>query len=395
MTEDRAHNIWGIALGTPRRLVRIDGSSRFGKIIPAPQVPAAAIARRRSREWHLAGPGQWRSGAIPARPAGDLSFPQDRSKASAARQARDDARRRGTGSRMRPRWAHRMAQRHACRTLTIQNGLPCSGVHALVFDAQGALWLYTQCGLVNDRGADLRKWWERGDARSSRSSVFDALDGVRSGAGRRSNRRASRAPDGRLWFANETVVQMIDPARQAANAIPPPVHIEQVVADRKSYPRLGLVRLPPLTSDLEIDYVGLSFVAPQKVRFRYRLEGRDRRLAGTGHAASGVLQRSPPGDVSLPCHRLQQRRPLERTRRRARHRHRSGLVSDERVSGAVRHRRRLVRRGRSISCACVRWRARSTPASTSGWRNALAWRAIFTTRCCRPCRAARWSSTTR
>src|SRR5262249_40936143 len=35
------------------------------------------------------------------------------------------------------------------------------------------------------------------------------------------------------------------------------------------------VRLPPLTRDLEIDYVALSFVAPQKVSFRYRLEGRD------------------------------------------------------------------------------------------------------------------------
>ena len=56
---------------------------------------------------------------------------------------------------------------------------------------------------------------------------------------------------------------------------PPPVHIEQVIADRKSYPAAGAVRLPPLTRDLEIDYVGLSFVAPQKVRFRYRLEGRD------------------------------------------------------------------------------------------------------------------------
>jgi hypothetical protein len=54
-----------------------------------------------------------------------------------------------------------------------------------------------------------------------------------------------------------------------------PVHIEHIVADRKSYPATGVVRLPPLTRDLEIDYVGLSFVAPQKVLFRYRLEGRD------------------------------------------------------------------------------------------------------------------------
>src|SRR5262249_18729462 len=59
------------------------------------------------------------------------------------------------------------------------------------------------------------------------------------------------------------------------NTIPPPVHIEQVIADRKSYLAASPVRLPALTRDLEIDFVGLSFVAPQKVLFRYHLEGHD------------------------------------------------------------------------------------------------------------------------
>jgi signal transduction histidine kinase len=160
------------------------------------------------------------------------------------------------------------------RTLTEKNGLPCGGVYTFTFDAQGTAWLYTQCGLVNIADAELRKWWERGDATIVEVNVFDALDGVRPGLSS-FQPRATRSADGRLWFANETVVQMIDPARQAGNAIPPPVHIEQVIADRKRYPFTPIVHLPPLTSDLEIDYVGLSFVAPQKVRFRYRLEGRD------------------------------------------------------------------------------------------------------------------------
>src|SRR5262249_42553693 len=72
-----------------------------------------------------------------------------------------------------------------------------------------------------------------------------------------------------------TVLQMLDPAHLRRNAVPPPVHVEQIVADRKIYPAAGVVRLPALTRDLEIDYVGLSFVAPQRVRFRFRLEGRD------------------------------------------------------------------------------------------------------------------------
>jgi signal transduction histidine kinase len=70
-------------------------------------------------------------------------------------------------------------------------------------------------------------------------------------------------------------LQVVDPDRFGRNSVPPPVHIEHVVADRTGYPAQRTLRLPPLTRDLEIDYVGLSFVAPQKVRFRYRLDGRD------------------------------------------------------------------------------------------------------------------------
>src|SRR5262249_36584497 len=82
-------------------------------------------------------------------------------------------------------------------------------------------------------------------------------------------------PDGRLWFTNDTAVQTLDPAHLAENTVRPPVHIEQIIADRKGYDATAGLRLPANTRDLEIDYVGLSFVAPQRVLFRYRLEGRD------------------------------------------------------------------------------------------------------------------------
>jgi hypothetical protein len=68
---------------------------------------------------------------------------------------------------------------------------------------------------------------------------------------------------------------MIDPDHLSGNALPPPVHVEGVIADRKNYSPRKDLRLPPLTRDLEIDYTALSFVGPQKMRFRYKLEGRD------------------------------------------------------------------------------------------------------------------------
>jgi signal transduction histidine kinase len=78
-----------------------------------------------------------------------------------------------------------------------------------------------------------------------------------------------------LWFTNASVVQTIDPAHLTQNLIPPPVHAEQIIADRKRYSPQGDVRLPARTRDVEIDYTALSFAVPQKVRFRYKLEGRD------------------------------------------------------------------------------------------------------------------------
>src|ERR1700746_17325 len=68
---------------------------------------------------------------------------------------------------------------------------------------------------------------------------------------------------------------MIDPGHLSRNALPPPGHVGALIADRKNYPPGEELRLPPVTRELEIDYTALSFVVPQKVRFRYKLEGRD------------------------------------------------------------------------------------------------------------------------
>jgi signal transduction histidine kinase/ligand-binding sensor domain-containing protein len=158
------------------------------------------------------------------------------------------------------------------QTLTVRNGLPCDGVNAFVTDRQGDLWLYMQCGLVQIASPQLQRWWEHPDVRLQ-VRTYDAFDGVEPGLA--PFQGAARSADGRLWFANNGVLQMVDPAHLAANVVPPPVHVEEVIADRQSYAPRDDLRLPPLTRDIEIDYTALSFVVPQKVRFRYRLEGHD------------------------------------------------------------------------------------------------------------------------
>jgi signal transduction histidine kinase/ligand-binding sensor domain-containing protein len=157
-------------------------------------------------------------------------------------------------------------------TLTKQNALPCDIAYASILDDRGNLWIYMQCGLVEVNKEELQTWWEHPGAKVL-SRLFDVFDGAQPGLGPFGP--VSRSPDGRLWFASGLVLQTIDPDHLASNSVLPPVHVEGIVADHRNYPVQAGLRLPPLTRDVEVDYTALSFVAPQKVRFRYKLEGRD------------------------------------------------------------------------------------------------------------------------
>jgi ligand-binding sensor domain-containing protein/signal transduction histidine kinase len=159
------------------------------------------------------------------------------------------------------------------RLLTAHNGLPCNGIYTLVKDRRDTLWLYTKCGLVVLADSEVRQWWRQADY-SVKVRTLDVFDGAQPGLTPLQPQGAVSA-DGRLWFANDLVLQMIDPSHLHSNELPPPVHIEQIVADRKDYPYQENLRLPQLTHDLEIDYAALSYVVPQKVRYRYMLEGHD------------------------------------------------------------------------------------------------------------------------
>jgi signal transduction histidine kinase/ligand-binding sensor domain-containing protein len=165
-------------------------------------------------------------------------------------------------------WRHGTSQQ-----LTVKNGLPCELMNSFAFDLTGTLWIYADCGLIEIQDAELKRWLAYPQAKLE-TRLFDVFDGVEAAAPS-FNPKASRSTDGRLWFVNDSVVQMIDPSRIPVNVLAPPVHIEEVVADQKSWlPRDGL-RLPALTRNLEIDYTALSLLVPRKVRFRYKLTGRD------------------------------------------------------------------------------------------------------------------------
>jgi signal transduction histidine kinase/ligand-binding sensor domain-containing protein len=267
ITEDRDDNIWAEALGQPRRLVRIR-DRRVREELPAPEVPAALSLEADPSE------GIWL-----ALVSGGLARYRRHHLETFAVSKTQNPRLlqmviRPDGSVLGASAAGLIYRNNATsKILTVQNGLPCNNLYSLLADADGGVWLYAQCGIVHVPGGELRKWSAENQT-VVRVETFDVFDGTRP-YGTPFQPQASRSPDGRLWFANETAVQMLDPIHLRTNTLAPPVHVEQLVADHKSYAPAPRISLPALTRDLEIDYTALSFTVPQKVRFRYKLEGHD------------------------------------------------------------------------------------------------------------------------
>ncbi len=179
--------------------------------------------------------------------------------------------------------------------LNNRNGLPGDAVFTAIRDNAGALWLFTQRGLVKIEQSEYEKWRRQPGSKLA-VEIFDRSDGARPrGTIQPAQPVAARTGDGKLWFAASDVLQMVDPRHIHRNPVPPPVHVEEVIADHKDYGFADGMRLPALTRDLEIDYAALSFAVPQKVLFRYMLQGRDSGWQEPGTRRRAFYNDLPPG----------------------------------------------------------------------------------------------------
>jgi ligand-binding sensor domain-containing protein/signal transduction histidine kinase len=266
LAEDTDQNVWALAIQRPQQLLRIRDFQIAESIpLPDPAQGGGLTADRQKGIWvgHV-------SGAFTRYRMGDVKTWQAPAGSGILRNLVTSA----DGSV----WAAATKglihlQDGRSERLDHRNGLPCDGIFALIFDASGSLWLYAECGLVEISSAELERWRANPGATLA-VRTLDILDGAQPGATPFAP-AATRSPDGRLWFTNDNVVQFIDPQKLPLNPVPPPIRIETIMADGVNYLPGKVLDLPALTKSLQIDYTALSFVTPQKVRFRYRLEGRD------------------------------------------------------------------------------------------------------------------------
>lgn len=291
MTEDIEGNVWAAVAGPPRSLLRIRDGIVKQTLVP-PQVPPLrrVAASPDGSVWLglLSGDlARLRNGQVEVLPFRPDPVPR---AATLINQllVRSDGEVLAATAFGLIGWREGRS-----RTFTVSDGLPCNQLFALVDDREGNLWLYAECGLVHVSGEQLRRAWADGAVRLQAPRVFDVFDGARGGWA--PFQGAARSADGRLWFANQTVLQVVDPGRLKDDAAVPSVHIEGLIADRVDYSGSSGVRLPADTRDVQISYTAPGFVAPQKVRFRYRLEGHDANWIEAGTRRLAFYNDLPPG----------------------------------------------------------------------------------------------------
>jgi signal transduction histidine kinase/ligand-binding sensor domain-containing protein len=169
-----------------------------------------------------------------------------------------------------------------------RQGLPSSVISHIVDDGAGHLWIGSHSGILRASKDDLNRcadgatasvhWLAYGKAEGLSSLM--CAGGFQPGA--------SRAADGTIWFPTSKGIAIVDPSNVSTNTCLPPVVIEEMLADGRSIDLHSmegtnsqtsqpgdppLLQIPPGTQKFELRYTGLSFVAADKVQFKYRLFG--------------------------------------------------------------------------------------------------------------------------
>jgi len=179
-------------------------------------------------------------------------------------------------------------------TIGPNEGLPNNVISHLMDDGMGRLWMGSYGGILRASKEDLNRCAD-GQAKSATFFVYGRADGLESLETAEGLMPGScRTADGRLWFPTSKGPAVVDPASVRTNPLAPPVVIEEMLVDGVPASNLHVtnsatadrrtqhatrntqhlpLRIPPGKQRFEFRFTALSFVAPDRVRFKYRLEG--------------------------------------------------------------------------------------------------------------------------
>jgi signal transduction histidine kinase/ligand-binding sensor domain-containing protein len=183
--------------------------------------------------------------------------------------------------------------------LNVKHGLIDNAIGHILDDGMGYFWLSTHHGLQRIAKTELNQCADGAIARVN-GQIYDHNDGLpmiefTSGL----QAAGCKSTDGRLWFPSSTALVGVDPSRIQTNPTPPPVVIESLLIDNEavaSNKNAVEGRIPPDHQRLEFRFSGLSYVAPNRVYFKYRLEGFDRTWVDARSKRAAFYSQLPAGN---------------------------------------------------------------------------------------------------
>ncbi len=182
------------------------------------------------------------------------------------------------------------------KAITTQDGLPDNLLLGLLEDGAGNLWFSSNQSVFR---LSLKELNDFADGKISFLSPasYGAAEGMRSTESNGGSPGGWITRDGRIWFPTLRGVVAIDPT--AGNRLPPPVVLEEAWANKFTLARNGHTAAPPGNNTFDFRFTALSFSAPEKLHFKYRLEPFDKDWVNAGTRRTAHYTNMDPGEYSF------------------------------------------------------------------------------------------------
>lgn len=180
-------------------------------------------------------------------------------------------------------------------TITAISDNPFTGLTGILETPTGDLWLNGDRGIIHVSYTDAQRVLHSPDARVA-FRLLDEFDGVGHATSLRPIPSALQTANGQLWFLNNKEVLQIDPARSTYNTLPPPVTIWSITSNGVRHPaQESEITLPVDSSQIQIEYTAGSLVTPERVKFRYKLDGLEHEWQDGRARREAFYTNLPPG----------------------------------------------------------------------------------------------------
>ena len=170
-------------------------------------------------------------------------------------------------------------------------------VYQVVEDKLGAFWITSDIGVVRVLKKDLLNSIAS-DTVKIHIRLFDKSSGLRTNEITAAS-KACQDMNGKIWIPTLEGLACVDPQNILVNTTPPPIALEKVLIGGKEYDWTQKISAPPNSRNIEIQYTGLSFMIPKKVKFKYKLTGYDKDWHEAGERRIAYYSALPPGDYTF------------------------------------------------------------------------------------------------